>query len=101
MGLNRKAKTVRRRRGIMQKEKICALIPAAGLSSRMGDFKPLLPFRGKTVIESSVESALSGGADSVTVVTGYRSEEIEGTLAEAFGDRVRFVSVCQVRTKKI
>ena len=75
----------------MRNQKICALVPAAGLSSRMGDFKPLLPFRGKTVIESSVESALLGGADSVTVVTGYRSEEIERTLAEAFGDRVRFV----------
>lgn len=75
----------------MRKEKICALVPAAGLSSRMGDFKPLLLFRGKTVIESSVESALLGGADSVTVVTGYRAEEIEKTLSEAFGDRVRFV----------
>ena len=72
------------------RETICALILAAGLSRRMGDFKPLLPLRGKTLIENSVESVLSGGAETVTVVTGYRADEVENVLRRSFGERVNF-----------
>ena len=70
---------------------IGALVLAAGLSRRMGDFKPLLPLRGKTLIERSVGSALSGGAKSAVVVTGHRADEVEEVLRRAFGTRVRFV----------
>ena len=70
---------------------IRALIPAAGLSRRMGDFKPLLSLRGKTLIENSVGSVLSGGAESAVVVTGRRADEVESVLRRAFGERVRFV----------
>ena len=70
---------------------VCALILAAGLSRRMGEFKPLLPLRGKTLIENSVGSVLSGGADIACVVTGYRAEDVERTLSRAFGARVCFV----------
>jgi CTP:molybdopterin cytidylyltransferase MocA len=38
----------------MKNEKIAALIPVAGLSGRMGEFKPLLQLGGKTLIENSV-----------------------------------------------
>ena len=75
----------------MQKDRIAALIPAAGLSGRMGDFKPLLPLRGKTVIENCVESVLAAGAETVTVVTGYNAEAIEKVLKDSFGSRVSFV----------
>ena len=71
-------------------ETIRALILAAGLSRRMGEFKPLLPLRGRTVIENTVESVLSGGAESAVVVTGYRADEVEGVLRGAFGGRVAF-----------
>jgi CTP:molybdopterin cytidylyltransferase MocA len=70
---------------------ICGLILAAGLSSRMGAFKPLLPLRGKTVIENTVGSVLSGGARSVVVVTGYRGAETEAVLRQRYGDRVLLV----------
>lgn len=69
---------------------ICGLILAAGLSSRMGDFKPLMPFRGKTLIENTVSSVLGGGAQSVVVVTGFRGEELETLLRCRYGDRVLF-----------
>ncbi|MCR5755478.1 MAG: nucleotidyltransferase family protein [Acetatifactor sp.] len=75
----------------MKNEKIAALIPVAGLSGRMGEFKPLLQLGGKTLIENSVQSVLSGGAETVVVVTGYRADEVEQVLAKAYGDRVRFV----------
>lgn len=73
-----------------QRETIRALILAAGLSRRMGDFKPLLPLRGKTMIENSVGSVLHGGAETAVVVTGYRADEVESVLRGAFGDRVAF-----------
>lgn len=69
-------------------ETICALILAAGLSSRMQDFKPLMPLRGKTLIENAVDSVLRGGAEQVVVVTGYRGEELEPLLADRYGSRI-------------
>lgn len=70
---------------------VCALVLAAGLSRRMGEFKPLLPLRGAAMIENSVGSALAGGAESAVVVTGCRADEVEDVLRRAFGERVRFV----------
>ena len=67
------------------------LILAAGLSSRMGEFKPLLPLRGKTVIENTVDSVFSGGAVSATVVVGYRGEELSALLNDRYGERVQIV----------
>lgn len=66
----------------------CGLILAAGLSSRMREFKPLLKLRGKTVIENSVDSMFLGGVEKVVVVTGYRGEEIENLLMDKYGGNV-------------
>lgn len=60
------------------------LILAAGLSRRMGEFKPLLPVGGKTLIEHSIQSMFSGGTAHVTVVLGYRAREVEALLRERF-----------------
>ena len=72
----------------MQEETICGLILAAGLSTRMGEFKPLMPFRGKTLIENTVDSVLNSGAEQVVVVTGHRADELEPILEKAYGNRV-------------
>lgn len=72
----------------MQENTICGLILAAGMSTRMGEFKPLMPFRGKTLIENTVDSVFSSGARQVVVVTGYRADELEQLLAEKYGSRV-------------
>ena len=64
-----------------------AVILAAGLSSRMGAFKPLLPIGEMSMIGRVV--ALMRGAEAQTVVvTGYRHRELEAHLA---GCGVRFV----------
>ena len=73
---------------MLQEETICGLVLAAGLSRRMGEFKPLLPFRGKTLIENTIDSILSSGAPQVVVVTGHRAGELEPILEERYGDRV-------------
>jgi molybdenum cofactor cytidylyltransferase len=64
------------------------IIPAAGASSRMGSWKPLLPWgpasRGSRscVVEATVGAALEAGC-RVILVGGYRGEE----LAELFAGR--------------
>ena len=73
---------------MLQEETICGLVLAAGLSRRMGDFKPLLPFRGKTLIENTIDSILSSGAHQVVVVTGHRADELEAVLREKYEGRV-------------
>lgn len=69
-------------------ETIRALILAAGLSTRMQAFKPLMPLRGRTLIENTLDSVLENGADSAVVVTGYRAEEVEPLLQRRYGNRV-------------
>lgn len=76
----------------------CALILAAGLSSRMQDFKPLMPLRGKTLIENAVDSVLQGSAEQVVVVTGYRGKELEALLADRYGSRIILVRNENYRT---
>lgn len=45
----------------------------------MGLWKPLLPFRGSTIIQTVVAAALSA-CERVIVVTGYRGAELEALL---------------------
>ena len=73
----------------MRKYRLAAAIPAAGLSSRKGAFKPLLQFGGETVIEASVSNALSA-ADHAFVVLGKRADELRELLAARFGERLSF-----------
>ena len=55
---------------------ISAVLTAAGLSSRMGRPKPLLPWRGKTLVQSQIDALLQAGASEVVVVLGHRAEEV-------------------------
>ncbi len=59
--------------------KATGLVVAAGLSSRMGAFKPLLDLAGKPLICRTVKSLLQGGAEQVVVVTGRNQQAITGT----------------------
>jgi len=60
---------------------LAALVLAAGYSSRMGAFKPLLPLGGSTVIERAVSSFLRAGVRDVRVVVGHKAEALEPVLA--------------------
>ena len=42
----------------------------------MGRPKPLLPWRGKTLVESQIDALLQAGASEVVVVLGHRAEEV-------------------------
>ncbi len=58
-----------------------AIIPVAGLSSRMNRFKPLLELNGFPMIRLTVQSALDGGAQNVCVITGRNAPKIKEALA--------------------
>lgn len=60
--------------------KISGLILAAGMSSRMGNFKPLLKINNKTMIEHSIDNMLAAGVEDIVLVLGYRGNEIEEVL---------------------
>ncbi|MFH2126987.1 MAG: DVU_1551 family NTP transferase [Pseudomonadota bacterium] len=53
------------------------LVLAAGLSSRMKQFKPLLPLGGQSVLERVVGLLRQAGAAPVLVVLGHRAMELE------------------------
>lgn len=57
-------------------ERIVALILAAGFSSRMERFKPLLPVGGAPLIERTIARFLQAGFDDVRVVVGHRATEM-------------------------
>jgi molybdenum cofactor cytidylyltransferase len=61
--------------------KIGAVILAAGGSSRLGQPKQLLRFRGKTLIRAVVDAACKAGCSPVVVVIGSDSENIHRELA--------------------
>lgn len=65
-----------------------AVIVAAGLSSRMGEFKAMLPFENTTIARHIVKSVQNAGADPVVMVTGYRADELEAHLSDM---GIRFV----------
>ena len=61
--------------------RIKGLIAAAGLSSRMGEFKPFMKLNGFPMIQMTVQSLKNAGIRDITVVTGYRAEEMAQVLA--------------------
>jgi molybdenum cofactor cytidylyltransferase len=60
---------------------------AAGESSRMGRPKPILPWRGTTLVEYQMNSLLQGGCDRVIVVTGKYDAEMAPLLKDRPGVR--------------
>ncbi|MBO4881593.1 MAG: nucleotidyltransferase family protein [Firmicutes bacterium] len=61
--------------------KFAAVVPAAGLSSRMGVFKPLMDLNGKPMICRTLDSLRAAGCGTICVVTGHRAEELEAAAA--------------------
>ena len=57
-------------------KKIWAIILAAGASTRMNRQKLLLPFNGKTIIETVVENVARSVSSNILVVLGSHREQI-------------------------
>lgn len=61
-------------------KRLAAIIIAAGYSSRMHSFKPLLPLGGTTVIERSIDNFLEAGIGDIIVVIGYNADGLKAIL---------------------
>ena len=72
-----------------------AVIAAAGLSARMGAFKPILPLGEESISRSLVLAFVGAGSLPVTVVTGYMAETLASHLG---GLPVRLVHNSAYRT---
>ncbi|HCV28541.1 MAG TPA: nucleotidyltransferase family protein [Dehalococcoidia bacterium] len=59
---------------------ICAILLAAGESSRMGTPKPLLEWFGAPLIQRQIEALLDAGVDEAFAVTGNAAEDVESAL---------------------
>lgn len=59
--------------------RMTTILLAAGLSSRMGRNKLLLPYNGKSVIEETLNAVLAASG-RIIVVTGHEKERIEEKL---------------------
>lgn len=59
-----------------------AIIVAAGMSSRMGEFKPMLELGGSTVIKQVIHTLKQAGADPIVVIVGNHAQELSAHLAE-------------------
>jgi len=66
---------------------VAAVVLAAGFSSRMGEFKPLLPLDGAMVLERVVTLFQGAGIGDVRVVVGHRAAELE-PIVSRLGARV-------------
>lgn len=64
----------------MTKSKLAVLIIAAGYSSRMNDFKPLLPFGETTALERLIQTYEAHGIEHIYVVVGHRQDDIRDVL---------------------
>ena len=58
-----------------------ALIVAAGMSSRMGDFKPMLNIGSISIAQRVVATFQQAGVDKIVMVTGYNATALERHLS--------------------
>ena len=57
-----------------------AIVLAAGFSSRMGAFKPLLPFGERTLVDHVVTNLRAAGVERIHVVTGFQADALAPEL---------------------
>lgn len=60
--------------------KISGIILAAGLSTRMGEPKQLLPFRDSTIIETVIDNLIGSKLSEVIVVVGHEADKIQARI---------------------
>jgi CTP:molybdopterin cytidylyltransferase MocA len=60
----------------MNPESAAAIVLSAGLSERMGDFKPLMMLGGMTMLERVIRLFQSSGVNRIHVVVGHRASEL-------------------------
>ena len=60
---------------------VSAVIVAAGMSSRMGEFKPMKKIGDMTAVERMINTFQQAGVDMVVIVTGHEANLLEEHIA--------------------
>lgn len=68
---------------------LAAIVLSAGLSRRMGSFKPLLPFGSTTVIERVIGTIRDAGVETFRVVVGWNAKSLIPVLDRCAAPWVR------------
>jgi len=71
--------------------KISGAVLAAGMSSRMGRNKLLLPYKNHTIIEEVLENFSEVELDERIVIIGHDRSKMETTIKRNFGDLFRII----------
>ena len=66
-------------------EGVFAILLAAGESSRMGQLKALLPWRGVTLLEHQIRSLIDAGVCRVIVVLGHQANLLKPVVESVDG----------------
>lgn len=61
---------------------ITAIVPAAGMSTRLGRNKLLLTFQGKPLIVRAVDTLLASMVEEIIVVLGYEADQVKAAIGE-------------------
>jgi len=72
----------------MKDMRVGVVIVAAGMSSRMKDYKPLMKIGNSTMIEMVINNFKLLGVNEIVVVTGYRAYDIKKVLK---GKNIKFI----------
>ncbi|MBQ1362505.1 MAG: NTP transferase domain-containing protein, partial [Oscillospiraceae bacterium] len=75
-----------------------ALIVAAGMSSRMGDFKPLLNIGSISIAQRVVATFQQAGVEKIVMITGYNAVLLERHLS---GNGIVFLRNEEYRTTQM
>jgi molybdenum cofactor cytidylyltransferase len=67
---------------------LSAIVPAAGMSTRLGRNKLLLPFKGQPLIAHAVDTLVASKVDEIIVVIGHEADQVRTAIGNR---RVRFV----------
>jgi molybdenum cofactor cytidylyltransferase len=68
---------------IKSNSRVCAVVLAAGSSSRMGEAKQLLPLADSTVLEQTLRNLNAADVDGVVLVLGSSAETIRQRIADS------------------
>ncbi|MBQ8537394.1 MAG: nucleotidyltransferase family protein [Clostridia bacterium] len=79
-------------------KKYAAVIPAAGLSSRMKQFKPLMPLAGKAMIDHVIDTLEAAGVSRIIIVAGHNAQLLTEHLS---GRGVQIVVNSQYATSQM
>jgi molybdenum cofactor cytidylyltransferase len=61
---------------------LSAIVPAAGMSTRLGCNKLLLPFKGQPLIAHAMDTLMASKVDEIIVVLGHEAEQVRAAIGD-------------------